>query len=645
MRIKITNGLHSRLKFWLITLLLGVFFFSKAFSQNPILLSYSAHANETGFEFVSVNFSYELSNYMGSAVLRYKANCSQGSSRFQYKGKSYNLNDYPELLSLSKNIRISTTYISFTVSYPDGRAKKDLKVQVLTQNTGGGVLSANSVDLGEVPKDQVNGIRLGFITVTGISYENIYPVTAKIDEMEKKIDQKNKFDILVRQANNQSSSGKYQEALQTLKEAKKMLPDDPSIDSKIQNVEKLLAESQNKEKTKTLLANADQAISSENFVKAKSLLQEAKALDPNNSIINNKINEVERLEADFKNKEDQDKKDELEEPENNQTDDEENTTNKEDDSSTSNQTKEKSSSNESSSKSSETTYSRFTLARQFENEGDYYKNNSQYDLALEKYNQSLRLYDNPTIRKKIEDTEKLQLSAAVLAGLDVVGNAVGELSDQFSSELDYIGVPKSRGLTLLLNGIGTKTPIKMEDVYSASILYSMFRVFAFEFGGTYSESPDFKLKLNISDNSPYNTVMINTKGAGFTANIGASIPIRSFMLYSLVGYDFIMSFENNASESGFSFESSYYDFKPNYFQFNFKSGLLFKIPKTPISLGLTYTLSKINFPEDQYIDMDVNLEYYPGHTFRVEPSFDTEFKFHRFGIELYISQRKNKTYW
>ena len=116
------------------------------------------------------------------------------------------------------------------------------------------------------------------------------------------------------------------------------------------------------------------------------------------------------------------------------------------------------------------------------------------------------------------------------------------------------------------------------------------------------------------------------------------------MAYTTLGYDFIKSFKNESLVDKITFEDGS-DFLPSYFQFNWKTGFLFKIPQSPVSLGLTYTFSKINVPIDWYGDKIVKLESIPDWSFRIENNYSHEYSFHRLGIVLYLSHKKDETYW
>jgi len=98
-----------------------------------------------------------------------------------------------------------------------------------------------------------------------------------------------------------------------------------------------------------------------------------------------------------------------------------------------------STSSQSSSESSETVDPRIQMSVRLVTEGDYYYNQGRYDLAIDKYNQALQLTNIPSIRKKIEDTQKQARSEFMV-------NATQELAHDIFTPYTIYGISYS-GLT------------------------------------------------------------------------------------------------------------------------------------------------------------------------------------------------------
>jgi len=472
----------------------------KSYTSPSNLVGYTTPMHGTGLANVTVRVHYQLNkNFVGDFYIKFFTDfvtTSGAGNRFVYNGKVYDPSNEGRLRELIYAVEPVSVTVKIKMIKPNGQVVQYSKTLYRTNAED---LISNDRALSKYnPEDFLVTI----VIVENVGYKNTQPVIEEIKRLENERAIREKAEGLIKEADALASSNRFQEAKEKLLAARKLLVDYARIDQKLLDLERKEKEI-NKSRASSLISESEQAVASKEYGRAKQLLQEARQHAPNDGSILEKIQQIEKLQAEEKESNQREEKakslldearkaiedgdlerakDLLEsaretagnndefESELSEMDDRIKNESVNKSSSDNNSTS--SSGSKSSSKSSEASYSRYNLAWQFESEGDYYRRIGQYEKAFEKYNQSLQLYDNPRVRQKIEENRKVALSNATIAAAETFIEDVftpytiyGFSYSGLTYKEETMDPSKFQKLSFQLSGIKKFTNIKGEIGY------------------------------------------------------------------------------------------------------------------------------------------------------------------------------------
>ena len=290
---------------------------------------------------------------------------------------------------------------------------------------------------------------------------------------------------------------------------------------------------------------------------------------------------------------------------------------------------------------------RMTQAYDLERKGDehYRMGTLFYKQAYDDYKASYQMYPLASVQRKIQNLENMmKVAKAVDKFGNKVDDAVYRLDSQYrtSCTIGFIQYNGFLGTASQSNHLNiNKTPSDFWFGITGQRLYLSFQA---RMGYMQTGNMELRIRRSLRGSTApaeiVDSVLVNNAGLGLGLSAGINIPIKSFHLYGLYGYEFKQNISGNLISNNFRFEESkdVNDVLP-LLQRRIEFGLNGKIPKSRFGIGVNYILLSIKTSKPASSGMKklnptsadaagTNLYYLDSYT-------QLKYRYSNFGVKLF----------
>jgi hypothetical protein len=276
---------------------------------------------------------------------------------------------------------------------------------------------------------------------------------------------------------------------------------------------------------------------------------------------------------------------------------------------------------------------RKTIAESYTVEGDrlYAMGSGFYSAALEKYRLAQASYYSSDVQRRIDEINSWSvLGKSLAAGIEGFNNLAGKIDPKGKTRKFY--------WLLTYTGLGGKydkiTNKAIQNPYDMTLAWSTHLLLISVEGRIgYYQSPIYEYDVEGPGNGQFlNKVQVQnaTLGAGISG--GLNIPLKFLVLYAMYGVDArAVTTERKMLTDRFSFDDVNGKDGLPVFGTRTTLGLILKIPKTKIGIGVQYNMHSIKGETDQS-----KLIRYSGSSgvYYMRRTTDDRYQFQNWGVSL-----------